>query len=54
MDFTLETLQNILAAFGGLVIAASIVVKYTKTEKDDAIVAKIRNILDYVSIVTKK
>lgn len=40
--------------FGTIVAAASVIVKATPTQKDDAILAKIIKILDCVSIVNVK
>lgn len=44
---------DILAIYGGVVAAASTIVKLTPSTKDDAIVTKIINILDYFSVVFK-
>lgn len=46
--------QDILATLGGLVAVASIVVKFTATDKDDAVLAKVVKVLDYFSVVNPK
>ena len=40
--------------FGTVVAAASVIIKATPTQKDDAVLAKIIKVLDLVSIVTAK
>ncbi|MBR4127763.1 MAG: hypothetical protein IKR09_09350 [Alphaproteobacteria bacterium] len=55
---TLETvaafLEQAVFWFGTVVAAASIIVKATPTQKDDAFLAKVVKILDFVSIVNAK
>jgi len=46
--------DEILAAVGAVVGAASIIVKITPTQTDDAILAKVVKVLDYVSIFNPK
>lgn len=46
--------QDILATLGGLVAVASIAVKLTPTDKDDAVLAKVVKVLDYFSVVNPK
>lgn len=46
--------DEVLAIIGGIVSVASLIVKLTPTTKDDAILAKIVSVLEYVSIVNKK
>lgn len=46
--------DEILAIIGGIVSIATIIVKLTKTDKDDKILAKIINILSKLSIVNTK
>ena len=43
--------QDILAIIGGVVSIATIIVKLTPTEKDDAVLTKIVNILSRLSLV---
>ena len=61
----MEHLQNIvenwqtyletgLEIFGAIVAFASVIVKLTKTDKDDAFLAKLVKILDWLSIVNTK
>lgn len=40
--------------FGTVVAAASVIVKATPTQKDDAVLAKVIKVLDLVSIVNAK
>ncbi len=40
--------------FGTIVAAASVIIKATPTQKDDAVLAKIIKVLDLVSIVNAK
>lgn len=42
---------DIFAVIGFLISAATIIVKITPTQKDDAVLAKIVKILDYLSVV---
>ena len=55
---TLETVtaffEQAVFLFGTVVAAASIIVKATPTQKDDAFLAKVVKILDFVSIVNAK
>ena len=55
---TLETvmvcLEQAVFWFGTIVAAASIIVKATPTQKDDAFLAKVVKVLDFVSIVNAK
>lgn len=43
--------QDVFAIIGGVVSVATIIVKLTPTQKDDAILAKIVKVLDCFSIV---
>lgn len=45
---------EIIALLGGLVTVASIIVKLTPTPKDNAVLAKIINILDKLALNPKK
>jgi len=45
-----EHYQDVLAIIGGIVSVASIVVKLTPSQKDDAVLAKIIALLDHFSI----
>lgn len=40
--------------FGTVVAAASVIIKATPTQKDDAVLAKVVKVLDFVSIVNAK
>lgn len=46
--------ETILAWVGGIVSCASIIVKLTPTTKDDSVLEKVINVLDYFSIVNTK
>ncbi len=46
--------QTIFTAFGMVVAAASVVVKATPSLKDDAVLAKVIKMLDWLSIFTAK
>ena len=47
-------LETGLEVFGAAVAFASVIVKLTKTDKDDAFLAKLVKILDWLSIVNTK
>lgn len=47
-------LEKGLEIFGAAVALASLIVKLTKTEKDDAILAKVVKVLDFLSVVNTK
>ena len=53
MEWLLTNLDNISYAFSGLVLTASVIVKMTKTKKDDEILGKIRNGLERFSLIKK-
>lgn len=46
--------ETILAWVGGIVSCASIIVKLTPTTKDDTVLEKVINFLDYFSVVNTK
>ena len=46
--------ETILAWVGGIVSCASIIVKLTPTTKDDSVLEKVINFLDYFSVVNTK
>ena len=46
--------ETILAWVGGIVSCASIIVKLTPTTKDDTVLEKVVNFLDYFSVVNTK
>jgi len=54
-NFDIETLkagfEQVMFWFGTIVAAASVIVKATKTQKDDAVLAKVVKVLDFLSIV---
>ena len=43
--------SNVLAIIGGVVSVASLVVKLTPSQADDAVLAKVIKVLDYFSVV---
>ena len=53
MEWLQENYVNILAVWGAAVGLASAIVKITPTQKDDAILAKIINVLEMLSIYNK-
>ena len=54
IDFIKEHLEDVLAVYGAIVAISTVIVKYTPTKKDDAILTKIINILDYFSTAFTK
>lgn len=46
--------ETILAWIGGIVSCASIIVKLTPTTKDDTVLEKVINFLDYFSVFNTK
>lgn len=58
MDFDVETLkagfETVMFWFGTIVAAASVIVKATPSQKDDAILAKVVKVLDFLSVVNTK
>lgn len=54
INFIATNWTEILAAFGAVVAAASAVVKLTPSQADDAVLAKVIKVLDYVSIFNPK
>lgn len=54
INFIQAHYQDILAIIGAIVSIATIIVKITPTEKDDAILTKIVNILSKLSLVNTK
>ena len=58
MEIDLETLkagfEQVMFWFGTLVAAASIIVKATPTQKDDAVLAKVVKVFDLLSIFNTK
>lgn len=51
MTWFIEHFNDLMTAFGYLVSGASIFVGFTKTKKDDSIIAGTQKVLDFVSIV---
>lgn len=54
LDWITEHWDDILAIYGGLVAICTTVVKFTPSTKDDEIVGKIINFLDFFSTAFKK
>ena len=53
MTWIIEHWQDILAIYGGLVAVSTIIVKWTKTDKDDKILNKIIEFFDLFSTAFK-
>lgn len=53
-DFIINNVDTVFAWVGGIVSCASIIVKLTPTTKDDSILEKVVNVLDYVSVFNTK
>lgn len=49
MTWILENFETILAIYGGLVVISTAIVKWTKTDKDDKVLAKIIKFFDNFS-----
>ena len=54
LDYIMNNTETILAWVGAIVSCASIIVKLTPTTKDDSVLEKIVNFLDYFSVVNTK
>jgi hypothetical protein len=46
--------SDILAVIGAVVSAATVIVKVTPSQADDAVLAKVVKVLDYFSVVNPK
>lgn len=53
-EFIISNVDTVFAWIGGIVSCASIIVKLTPTTKDDSILEKVINVLDYVSVFNTK
>ena len=53
-DFIINNVDTVFALIGGIVSCASIIVKLTPTTKDDSVLEKVVNVLDYVSVFNTK
>ena len=51
---TPDNIAKVFAVIGALVSAATVIVRITPTQSDDAILARIVKVLDYVSVVSAK
>lgn len=54
LDWILNHWQDILAIYGGLVAVSTVIVKWTKTDKDDKILNKIIAFFDLFSTAFSK
>lgn len=54
MDIIINNIDTVLAWVGGIVSCASIIVKLTPTTKDDSVLEKVINVLDYFSVFNTK
>ena len=53
-DFIISNVDTVFAWIGAIVSCASIIVKLTPTTKDDSVLEKVINVLDYVSVFNTK
>lgn len=53
-EFIINNVDTVFAWIGGIVSCASIIVKLTPTTKDDSVLEKVVNVLDYVSVFNTK
>jgi len=54
MDYVLQHLNEILAAIGAVVTAASMIVALTPSTKDDEFIGKIVKFIEKFSVVAKR
>jgi len=54
LEFISSHYVEVFAVIGAIVSAASVIVKWTPTVKDDTILAYIVKVLDYFSVVNPK
>lgn len=54
LETIITNAETILAWIGGIVSCASIIVKLTPTTKDDSVLEKVVNFLDYFSVFNTK
>lgn len=54
MNFIIENWQSMLAILGGLVTVATLIVGLTPSQKDDAILAKVIKVVDWLSVINPK
>lgn len=54
ISWVLAHWADILAIYGGLVAAATVVVKLTPSQEDDAVLAKIVSVANWLSTVNPK
>lgn len=54
MNYLIENYDLILEALGALSIAAALFAKLTPNTKDDTAVAKVKKVLDFVSLSLRK
>ena len=53
-EFIISNVDTVFALIGAIVSCASIIVKLTPTTKDDSVLEKVINVLDYVSVFNTK
>lgn len=54
INWIVEHWQDILAIYGGLVAACTVIVKITPTDKDDKVLNKVIKIVDFFSTAFTK
>ena len=54
LEYITTNAETILTWIGAIVSCASIIVKLTPTTKDDSVLEKVINFLDYFSVVNTK
>lgn len=53
-EFIITNVDSVFTVIGYVVSAASIIVKLTPTTKDDSVLEKVINVLDYFSVFNTK
>ena len=53
MDYIIEHWSDIIEIIGGVIVAASVIVKLTPSAKDNIILKKIRAILELLALTPK-
>ncbi len=54
MNWIIENWQGLLAVLGGLVSVSTLIVAITPSQKDDAILAKVIKVANWLSVINPK